>query len=122
MRITVVILLMLATLIQGGHKFGMWICYELNKEAITEKYCVNKEKPELQCNGHCYLEQKMKQEEKNASFPDALRQVNEVLLYLSVYDACPQMIPVTKEIIPVPYMAMIASPKGSAIFHPPRIA
>jgi hypothetical protein len=111
MRITVVILLMLATLIQGGHKFGMWICYELNKE-----------KPELQCNGHCYLEQKMKQEEKNASFPDALRQVNEVLLYLSVYDACPQMIPAVKEIIPVPYMAMIASPKESAIFHPPRIA
>lgn len=29
--------------------------YELNIDYIIETYCVNKEKPELQCNGKCHL-------------------------------------------------------------------
>lgn len=29
--------------------------YELNVEYITEKFCENKEKPQLQCNGKCHL-------------------------------------------------------------------
>ncbi|OEK09747.1 hypothetical protein A8C32_13475 [Flavivirga aquatica] len=29
--------------------------YELNIDYIIENYCVNKEKPELQCNGKCHL-------------------------------------------------------------------
>lgn len=29
--------------------------YQLNIDYIIENYCVNKEKPELQCNGKCHL-------------------------------------------------------------------
>ncbi|MEZ4979165.1 MAG: hypothetical protein R2772_07690 [Chitinophagales bacterium] len=29
--------------------------YLANQEAITEQFCVNKDKPELQCNGKCHL-------------------------------------------------------------------
>ncbi|MGJ8592442.1 MAG: hypothetical protein ACSHXF_07835 [Aquaticitalea sp.] len=29
--------------------------YELNIDTIIQKYCVNKDKPELQCNGKCHL-------------------------------------------------------------------
>ena len=29
--------------------------YELNIEYITEKFCENKDKPQLQCNGKCHL-------------------------------------------------------------------
>lgn len=29
--------------------------YELNIDYITEKFCENKDKPQLQCNGKCHL-------------------------------------------------------------------
>jgi hypothetical protein len=29
--------------------------YELNKSEITARYCENKNRPELHCNGQCYL-------------------------------------------------------------------
>ena len=37
----------------------LWINYEINKEAITEAYCVNKAKPELKCEGQCHLAEQL---------------------------------------------------------------
>jgi hypothetical protein len=34
--------------------------YQLNIDIIVEKYCVNKERPLLNCNGKCYLMSQMK--------------------------------------------------------------
>ena len=34
--------------------------YQLNIDYIIETYCVNKEKPKLQCNGKCYLSKQLK--------------------------------------------------------------
>lgn len=31
------------------------VYFELNIDTIIEKYCVNKDKPEFQCNGKCHL-------------------------------------------------------------------
>jgi hypothetical protein len=39
--------------------------YELNKAYIIENFCVNKDKPMMNCDGKCYLAQQMKaQKEK----------------------------------------------------------
>ncbi len=44
----------------------------LNQEYIKEFLCINKEKPELQCNGKCYLMQQLKETEKESkdTFPE----------------------------------------------------
>lgn len=34
--------------------------YQLNINEIIDKYCVNKERPSLNCNGKCYLMSQMK--------------------------------------------------------------
>lgn len=34
--------------------------YQLNIDSIIEKYCINKERPKLNCNGKCYLMTQMK--------------------------------------------------------------
>ena len=42
--------------------------YHFNNKEFTEKYCVNKDKPELKCNGKCELSKIAKaaeQEQKN---------------------------------------------------------
>ena len=35
--------------------------YNLNISEITEKHCINKDKPALHCDGKCYLSQKLNQ-------------------------------------------------------------
>lgn len=32
-----------------------------NQKRIADKYCINKNKPKLHCNGKCYLSKKLKQ-------------------------------------------------------------
>jgi len=38
--------------------------FELNQQYITKAFCVNKDKPQLHCNGQCYLRKKLKQAEE----------------------------------------------------------
>lgn len=35
------------------------VYYELNVESIVKQYCVNKDKPQLRCNGKCHLAKKL---------------------------------------------------------------
>lgn len=37
------------------YNVGCVAYYELNIDYIIETYCINKEKPELKCNGKCHL-------------------------------------------------------------------
>ncbi len=45
--------------------------YVVNQDYIAEFLCINKEKPELSCNGKCYLMQKLNEqnEEKRQNLP-----------------------------------------------------
>lgn len=45
-----------------------WIHYQINQEEITEEFCENKEKPELECNGKCHLSKQL--DEINNPIPD----------------------------------------------------
>lgn len=38
--------------------------YQLNKSEITRKYCENKAKPKLHCDGKCHLKKQLKEEDK----------------------------------------------------------
>jgi hypothetical protein len=43
------------------------VYFSLNNSEFTEKYCENKEKPILKCNGKCKLAKLAKETEKSAS-------------------------------------------------------
>ncbi len=64
--------------------------YEFNINSIVEKYCVNKNKPELHCDGKCYL---AKQLNKASNSDD-----NNSNKFLSVIHEC--FIPVYLSIYP----------------------
>lgn len=40
--------------------------YVLNQDYIAEFLCINKEKPELQCNGKCHLVKEIKKQQEEA--------------------------------------------------------
>ena len=44
--------------------------YRYNKDVVTAKYCINKNKPALHCNGKCFLFKKLKQAEEKGRGSD----------------------------------------------------
>ena len=53
------ILLLLAFIARPTAKIGIVGYYGLNIKNIVEKYCINKDKPVLKCNGKCYLKKQL---------------------------------------------------------------
>ncbi|TSE10538.1 hypothetical protein [Aquimarina algiphila] len=60
MRIFFSILLFASFAIRPMIQISTVLYYQLNIDTIVEKYCVNKERPRLNCNGKCYLMSQMK--------------------------------------------------------------
>lgn len=57
---SIVFLLAIHLLVFAGYKTFLVLDWKVNQDAITEKYCVNKDVPMLECNGQCYLAKQLK--------------------------------------------------------------
>ena len=69
-------------LFQSMDRFGMIAFYELNKAYITEMFCVNKSRPELGCEGKCFLMQKLNQNnQQDDSVPAKVLDAKEIHLF-----------------------------------------
>lgn len=55
MKIYFTYILFLAFSLRPAYNLGYVAYFELNIDYIIETYCVNKEEPELKCNGKCHL-------------------------------------------------------------------
>ena len=63
LTIVLIIFLYLPFIIQSGYIIN----YVINIESITKNYCVNKDKPQLHCNGNCQLSKKLNTTNTNES-------------------------------------------------------
>lgn len=127
MRSILAIFLLSALCYQFVAKMGIIAWYELNKDYVAETLCENKDKPELECNGKCYLSKQLKKvdnetkSEQDQQLPQKVQKL-EIPLFL------------TTECIHMPYVAVMNAPKVifqyeasagigplSDIFHPPRV-
>lgn len=94
--------------------------YYINTAAFAEN-CINKNKPLLNCNGHCQLEKKMGEESgKTRSLPE--RKVNfnlEVLSAKSFFSMLPELSikSISKE-YPL-FNTALTRGISSPVFHPP---
>lgn len=61
-RIFTILLLLVFTL-RPIYSIGYFAYFQLNIDSIIEKYCVNKDTPELACNGKCHLMKTITQSE-----------------------------------------------------------
>ena len=63
---------------------SVWVNYELNIDEITEAFCVNTDKPELNCHGTCHLKKQLIQaDESNPQEPQHSLYLNEIQLFSS---------------------------------------
>lgn len=81
--ITLLLLLSWQLLLKGGVLIWFWA----NQRYIATELCVNRDKPEMQCNGQCVLMQRLKaaeQEQRDAmEFPLRIVEKLELAYFIS---------------------------------------
>lgn len=53
-------ILLIAVLLPSISPWGTLLYYQANKEYIAHVLCENRDKPQLHCNGQCYLAKRLK--------------------------------------------------------------
>jgi len=71
------IILFLSFAIRPIYHVGYVAYFQLNIDYIIDTYCVNKEKPELQCNGNCHLTKQLSTVSNNDIEPKGLTTLAE---------------------------------------------
>lgn len=61
-RLIKIVFLGIALIYLGGmvYQVSYFAYFKLNQEEIIAKYCVNKDRPEMHCNGQCHLNKELK--------------------------------------------------------------
>ena len=73
-------LLILLVLLQTFSREVLVVDFTLNRAIITARFCVNKTRPQLHCDGKCYFAKQLKQqEERGNKAPNPLKEQVEML-------------------------------------------
>ncbi|WP_316820906.1 hypothetical protein [Pedobacter gandavensis] len=118
-RFTCFILLFTLLLAQFSKVF-VYAGFELNQQYIAAVLCENKDKPEMHCNGKCYLMKKLKQAEdkEKKQERDALKKTVSDVFFLSA--VAEPLLPLPVQTTAVPVEVSFDLPEHhSEIPHPP---
>jgi hypothetical protein len=105
-------------------RMGVLAYYQLNKAYIARVLCVNKERPQLRCQGKCFLARQLKaQAEREQKVPFPAKYSQEIVFYcpttaflfdgLSPVKVAPAF---TSFYLETPYTSPL-----SGIDHPPKV-
>lgn len=113
-------------LTQAFYNVGITAYWLVNRAKIAETLCINRDKPELHCDGKCYLKKKIAastqqtpSSENNVPMPDLKKGIElaeivfttHIIQKTDTQEILPELIPV------VP--GFLAITPETAIFHPP---
>ncbi|SER77772.1 hypothetical protein [Pedobacter rhizosphaerae] len=114
--------LIMATVSNGAMQLVIYSGYQMNKEYITSVFCINKEHPELHCDGQCFLARKLKDlDSKNKQVQDQLKRVIEAEPQFQQI-AINHQIPSFIINMPNGYLEKPVKDLSISIFHPPKTA
>lgn len=99
----------------------VWVRYELNKEEITELFCENTDKPEMNCHGVCHLKKEII--DTHTPVPPAENNsfyINEIQLYPNSFEYA-LVLPSNNFLNHyTPFTDSPSNRLGGDFFHPPR--
>jgi hypothetical protein len=101
------------------NKLAILVHYQLNKTEITEKYCENKDKPQMHCCGKCHLKKEMANDEERQKSPVTPEVKYDIQLFASIIDVYTfhsDKSPVNTTYI---YNGIYLPGNETGIFHPP---
>jgi len=115
--------LILALGFQFLMKLGIITYFQLNQTYIIEQFCVNKEKPQLNCDGQCFLSKKLQSVDDGENEPERSGTSNQQLEIPAFLVAMPNVIsfkieePAIEMLLFVNHYAFF---RLTSHFHPPE--
>ncbi|MDO6597418.1 hypothetical protein Q4512_10875 [Oceanihabitans sp. 2_MG-2023] len=99
-----------------------YIYYNMDTVGFIEVFCVNKDKPELVCNGKCHLKKVAKSQNKEQKTPESIIDFKQLLLYTNTLETMvfSKKQHVKKKQINT-YQNLYSFKNISDCFHPPRV-
>ncbi len=94
--------------------------FELNRKYIAAELCVNKNKPELHCNGKCYLMKKLKQAQEKEAKQEHQSQKPQVQDALVVTPIVFKQYAFARIKLHIPTSLGIPQDNHPAVFQPPQ--
>lgn len=121
MRRLLVLILLGAFISVNFSKLIILVHYELYKAEITQKYCVNKDKPWMHCCGKCHLKKQLAQDNKQKQSPIFPTIKIDIQLFSSYYavDLCNN--DNMYSLVDSPYMGVYLPGIPGSLFHPPSV-
>lgn len=85
MRAALIYILLIATILPTFSQWGTIAYYQVNKDYIARVLCENRDKPQLHCDGKCYLAKKLKdqQEQQDRQTSEQVRNLPSLHLFAS---------------------------------------
>lgn len=125
MKLILVPVLLILMLMQT---FSSWLVvfeYNLNKDFITQKLCINKAKPKLNCNGKCQMMKRLAEEEKqncsNTTSNTARIKLPELVFSNEINQPVIPSVDLIASIYNEDSPIFINNAPAGSVFHPPTL-
>jgi hypothetical protein len=97
--------------------------FALRRDYVAERLCVNRDRPEEDCHGRCFLNERLRDREERERRADGLAVQLAVTFHLPESDVATDLPPPPEREAPpfaVAREAALPAGVGAAVFHPPR--
>ena len=113
--------ILIATLLTSNFtRLFVYAGYELNQKYIAAKLCENRDKPQIHCNGKCYLAKKIKQAEEKEKSQEHNAQKNHFQEAFIVQNTRIVFSARLLEVISSKYTSRVSRQHDADIFQPPQ--
>lgn len=119
-----VILCLLIFSFQAVSYFSIGAAYQWNKNFIANYLCINKGKPELKCNGKCYLKKQIEQKTTNdtdTQIPPLIVERLSIVLFAPNEAADWSIHPLFEDKIQTYSYFYYKFEPSLSVFHPPQV-
>lgn len=96
--------------------------YYINKDFIATTLCINKDKPQLHCEGKCQLKKQLEKEDKKEKSPlGSFKNKSEIQLFSEKTDVVSFFAVTVSDKTKAPYSFSISEKHLLIVFHPPTV-
>jgi Rad3-related DNA helicase len=102
----------------------VYIAFKINQDYIAKTLCINRNKPEVLCNGKCVLEKNLSEEDSQSKkeIPQKLKDQSDTVYYFDESCGLPerQTEVLSKRKRSFHYQSPFTQVCAKGIFHPPK--
>ena len=120
MKTIVAIFFLNLILISVGYNATVWVYYEFNIASLTEEFCINKDKPELDCKGKCQIKKILMEDNQTpVNNPQIVQYLPSLWLFYQNASVLSQISKQSQQ-VHKPYANLYHFKAVSSFFKPPQ--